>query len=110
VPILAILVICKLIFSKYLLTKGGDLVIYFRIFLKEPYMLKIVSAMLLAAMFIGCSESATTEAPATEEAAAPAEEVAAPAEEAAATTEEAAATEAAATEAPAEEAAATEAK
>lgn len=43
-------------------------------------MMKIVSALLLAAMFIGCSESATTEAPATtEEAAAPvAEEAAAP--------------------------------
>ena len=37
-------------------------------------MLKIVSALLLAAMFIGCSESATTEAaPATEEVAPAAE-------------------------------------
>ena len=38
-------------------------------------MLKIVSALLLAAMFIGCSESAKTEeaaAPVAEEAAAPA--------------------------------------
>ncbi|MBN2870196.1 MAG: hypothetical protein JXK04_04490 [Campylobacterales bacterium] len=77
-------------------------------------MLKIVSAMLLAAMFIGCSESATTEAtPATEEVVA--EEAAAPvAEEAAVATEEVAAEAAATTEeaaAPvAEEAAATEAK
>lgn len=58
-------------------------------------MLKIVSALLLAAMFIGCSESATTEAtteaPVAEEAAAPvAEEAAAPAEEAAAPAAEAA--------------------
>ncbi len=61
-------------------------------------MMKIVSAMLLAAMFIGCSnESATTEAapaateevapaaeamPAAEEAAAPAADAAMPAEEA----------------------------
>ncbi|MBD3809507.1 MAG: hypothetical protein IE884_03165 [Sulfuricurvum sp.] len=73
-------------------------------------MLKVISALLLAAMFIGCSESATTEAPAaTEEAAPVAEEAttpatteeAAPAAEAAPTTEEAA---------PAAEAAATPAK
>lgn len=37
-------------------------------------MMKIISALLLAAMFIGCSESATTEAPATEEVAPVAEE------------------------------------
>ena len=34
-------------------------------------MMKIISALLLAAMFIGCSESATTEAPAATEEAAP---------------------------------------
>jgi PBP1b-binding outer membrane lipoprotein LpoB len=40
-------------------------------------MLKIVSALLLAAMFIGCSQSAKTEAPAaTEEVVAPAAEAA----------------------------------
>jgi PBP1b-binding outer membrane lipoprotein LpoB len=63
-------------------------------------MLKVISALLLAAMFIGCSESATTEAPAaTEEVAPVAEEAAAPVvEEANATlVEEANATDAAAT-------------
>lgn len=71
-------------------------------------MMKIISALLLAAMFIGCSESATTEAPAaTEEAAAPvAEEAAAPVAEEANMTEEAApAADAAAEAAPAAEAA-----
>ena len=54
------------------------------IFLKESYMMKIVSAMLLAAMFIGCSESAKTEAaPAATEEVAPAAE-ATPATDAAA--------------------------
>ena len=55
-------------------------------------MLKVISALLLAAMFIGCSESATTEAPAATE------EVAPVAEEAN-VTEEANATDAAAVEA-----------
>ena len=69
-------------------------------------MLKVISALLLAAMFIGCSESATTEAPAATE------EVAPVAEEAAAPVAEEAAVEANATEeAPvAEEAPAAEAK
>ena len=48
-------------------------------------MMKIVSALLLAAMFIGCSESAKTE-----EAAAPVAEAAMPAEEAAPAAEAAA--------------------
>ncbi|WP_295055225.1 hypothetical protein [Sulfuricurvum sp.] len=52
-------------------------------------MMKIISALLLAAMFIGCSESATTEAPATEEAAPVAEEANMSAEAAAPVAEEA---------------------
>lgn len=70
-------------------------------------MMKIISALLLAAMFIGCSESATTEAPAaTEEAAPVAEEAAAPVAEEANMTEEAApAADAAAEAAPAADAA-----
>ena len=61
-------------------------------------MLKVISALLLAAMFIGCSESATTEAPAaTEEVAPVAEEAAAPVAEEANATVEANATDAAAT-------------
>jgi PBP1b-binding outer membrane lipoprotein LpoB len=68
-------------------------------------MMKIISALLLAAMFIGCSESATTEAPAaTEEVAPVAEEAAAPVAEEANVTEEAVAPEAAAPEAAAPEA------
>jgi len=69
-------------------------------------MMKIISALLLAAMFIGCSESATTEAPAaTEEVAPVAEEAAAPvAEEANVTAEAPVAEEAAAPEAAAPEA------
>jgi PBP1b-binding outer membrane lipoprotein LpoB len=92
-------------------------VVYFRhIFLRSLTMLKVISALLLAAMFIGCSESATTEAPAaTEEAAPVAEEAAAPvAEEAAATdaaaVEAAPAADAAVEAAPAADAAATPAK
>jgi hypothetical protein len=68
-------------------------------------MMKIISALLLAAMFIGCSESATTEAPAaTEEVAPVAEEAAAPVAEEANVTAEAPAAEAAAPEAAATEA------
>jgi len=68
-------------------------------------MMKIISALLLAAMFIGCSESATTEAPAaTEEVAPVAEEAAAPVAEEANMTAEAPAAEAAAPEAAAPEA------
>lgn len=65
-------------------------------------MMKIVSALLLAAMFIGCSDSAKTEtAPATEEVAAPAaEEAAMPATEEVAPAADAA-TDAAAEAAPA---------
>jgi PBP1b-binding outer membrane lipoprotein LpoB len=90
-------------------------VVYFRhIFLRSLTMMKIISALLLAAMFIGCSESATTEAPAaTEEAAPVAEEAAAPvAEEAAmpAAEEAAPAADAATEAAPAADAAATPAK
>jgi hypothetical protein len=85
------------IHQKYL-TSIGVVVVYFRhIFLRSLTMMKIISALLLAAMFIGCSESATTEAPAaTEEAAPVAEEAnmtteAAPVAEEANMTEEAAA-------------------
>ena len=60
-------------------------------------MMKIISALLLAAMFIGCSESATTEAPAATEA--NMTEEAAPVAEEANVTAEAAAPEAAAPEA-----------
>lgn len=84
----------------------GGVVVYFRhIFLRSLTMMKIISALLLAAMFIGCSESATTEAPAaTEEAAPVAEEAAAPVAEEANVTEEAAPVDAAAEVAPAAEA------
>ena len=59
-------------------------------------MLKVISALLLAAMFIGCSESAKTEeAPATEAAAPVAEEANMSTEAAAPVAEEANATEAA---------------
>ncbi len=79
------------------------------IFLKESYMMKIVSAMLLAAMFIGCSESAKTEeapAAATEEVApaaeaTPAADAATPAAEVPAADATAPAAEAPAAEAPA---------
>jgi hypothetical protein len=70
-------------------------------FLRSLTMMKIVSALLLAAMFIGCSDAAKTEeaaAPVAEEVAAPAaEEAAAPVAEEAAVVEEANATDAAAT-------------
>ena len=81
--------------------------------IEASHMMKIISALLLAAMFIGCSETATTEAPAaTEEVAPVAEEAAAPVAEEAAVTEEAApaADDAAVEAAPAADAAATPAK